>query len=109
MDRKNFRSHFDFKLLTKLFFDVAEERYPTSDKIKQLVEHAIRPVQSNSLETLHFEIIVLNALREMVKQVSPNFLYRSQQHRDDLYMSIVEASEDTEDELEELEEQMTPE
>lgn len=104
MERKDFRKHFDFKTLTKLFFDIAEERYPTSDKINQHIEKAIRSIQANSFETLHIKITLLNALREMIKQVSPAFLYRSLQHRDDLYLCIVETSEDAEDKLEELEE-----
>ncbi len=35
-----------------------------------------------------------------------NQIYRSVQHRDELYMMIIEALEDLEDELEELEEQL---
>lgn len=103
MERSDFRRHFDFKALTKLFFDIAEERYPTSDKINQHIEKAIRSIQANPFEILHIKISLLNAIREMIKQVSPAFLYRSLQHRDDLYLSIVETSEDVEDELEAME------
>lgn len=109
MDRKCFRTKFNFKLLTKLFFDAAEERYPSSDKIKQLVDKAILPLSVNPLEGLHIEIAILNAMREMIKQVSPSLLYRSLQHRDDLYMAIIETSENLEDDLEDLEEQIQEE
>ena len=105
MDRTTFKKKFDFKILTKLFFDAAEERYPSSDKVKQLVGKATYPLGVNPLENLHIEISILNAMREMIKQVAPSLVYRSLQHRDDLYLAIVESSEELEDELEELEEE----
>ena len=109
MDRKQFRTKFDFKILTKLFFDAAEERYPTSDKMKQLIGKIVYPLGTNPLESLHLEIAILNAMREMIKQVAPTLLYRSLQHRDDLYMAIIETSEDLEDDLEDLEEKIDAE
>ncbi|MFI0435280.1 MAG: hypothetical protein ACH350_06075 [Parachlamydiaceae bacterium] len=104
MDRKTFRSHLNFEILAKLFFDIAEERYPAAEKLKQLVEQIINPLTANPLESTHIKIAVLNTMRDMVKEVSPTQLYRSLQHRDDVYMAIIEALEDLEDEVEELEE-----
>ena len=55
-----------------------------------------------SLETVTVEIIVLSQLRDSIRAISPRF-YRSIQHRDEVYMAIIEALEDLEDELEEIE------
>ncbi|MGO8728374.1 MAG: hypothetical protein ACLQK8_16995 [Streptosporangiaceae bacterium] len=109
MDRKTFRSHLNFEVLAKLFFDLAEERYPTSQKIGQLVSKLVSPLAKNPLESVYVQIAVLNVMRDMVKEVSPTQLYRSLQHRDDLYLAIIEALEDLEDELEELEEKLAQE
>lgn len=109
MDRKTFRSHLNFEVLSKLFFDMAEERYPAAEKMKQLVGKIVNPIAVNPLESVHIQIAVLNTMRDMVKEVAPAQLYRSLQHRDDLYMAIIEALEDLEDELEELEEKFASE
>lgn len=105
MDRKTLKSHLNFEVLSKLFFDIAEERYPSAEKMKQLTGHIVNslPVR-NPIESAYIKISILNTMRDMVKEVSPTQLYRSLQHRDDLYMAIIEALEDFEDELEELEE-----
>ena len=109
MDRKTFRSHLNFEVLAKLFFDIAEERYPSSEKMKQLVSKLVNPLAVNPLEGVYVQIAVLNVMRDMVKEVSPTQLYRSLQHRDDLYLAIIEALEDLEDELEEMEEKLAEE
>lgn len=59
-----------------------------------------RPMRS--LEAVTAEIIVLSQFRDAVRTISPRF-YRSIQHRDEVYMAIIEALEDLEDELEEIE------
>ena len=109
MDRKTFRSHLNFEVLAKLFFEIAEERYPSSEKMKQLVSRLVTPLAINPLEGVYIQIAVLNVMRDMVKEVSPTQLYRSLQHRDDLYLAIIEALEDLEDELEEMEEKLAEE
>jgi len=53
-------------------------------------------------ETVELEIIVLSQFRDAIRAISPRF-YRSVQHRDEVYMAIIEALEDLEDELEEIE------
>jgi hypothetical protein len=103
MDRKTLRSHLNFEVLGKLFFDLADERYPSSEKVTQLVARLIDPISADPLENVVLKIAVLNAMRDMVKQVSPTLLYRSLQHRDELFGGIIEALEDLEDHLEELE------
>lgn len=109
MDRKTFRTYLNFEVLAKLFFDMAEERYPSSEKMKQLVARLVDPLAKDPLEGVYVKIAVLNAMRDMVKEVSPTQLYRSLQHRDDLYLAIIEGLEDLEDELEELEEERAEE
>lgn len=109
MDRKTFRLHLNFESLAKLFFDLAEERYPAAEKIKQLVSHLIGSLAENPIEKVHIQIAILNSMRDMVKEVAPTQLYRSLQHRDDLYMAIIEALEDLEDDLEELQEDLSEE
>jgi len=109
LDRKTFRSHLNFEVLAKLFFDLTEERYPSAEKMKQLVSNLVNPLASDPLESVHIKIAVLSVMRDMVKEVSPTQIYRSLQHRDDLYMAIIEGLEDLEDELEELEEKYAEE
>lgn len=105
MDEKAFKSHVNFEVLAKLFFDIAEERYPSAEKMKQLVAKIVAPLAQDEIETLFLKISILNAMRDMIKEVSPNQLYRNLDHRDNLYMGIIEALEDLEDELEELQEE----
>lgn len=109
MDRKTFRSHFTFESMAKLFFDIAEERYPSPEKIKQLGAKLVTPLNVTPLESLYIQIGVLNVMRDMVKEVAPTQLYRTLQHRDDLYLAIIEALEDLEDDLEDLEDELEEE
>lgn len=109
MDQKTFRTHFNFEVLAKLFFDIAEERYPTAEKMKQLASNLVNSLVTDPLEKVDVNILILNAMRDMIKEVSPTQLYRSLQHRDDVFMAIIEALEDLEDELEEIEEKLAEE
>lgn len=109
MDIKSLRSQLNYEVLAKLFFDMAEERYPASEKMKQLVLRLVSPMAPDPLDSVYTQIAVLNVMRDMVKEVAPGQLYRSLQHRDDLYLAIIEALEDLEDELEELEEKAAEE
>lgn len=88
-----------FEQMAKQFMSFVSDRYPSSDKALQL---------ANKLgieKWLIAKIIVLSQLRDAIKEVSVNQIYKSLQHRDDSYMALIEALEDLEDELEELEEQ----
>lgn len=105
MNEKTFKSHVNFEVLAKLFFDIAEERYPSAEKMKQLAGKIVAPFAQDEIDALFLKISILNAMRDMIKEVSPNQLYRNLDHRDNLYMGIIEALEDLEDELEELQEE----
>lgn len=104
MNRETFKNLLNFEVITKLFFDLSKERYPASDKILQLASRIVDPLSTDSFERIYVKISLLNAIRNMVKEVSPTRIYRSMQHRDDLLAAIIDALEILEDELEELEE-----
>jgi type III secretion protein W len=84
------------ELLIKVFIDFCSDRYPSSDKIKEMIKKI-------DIKSTAGKIIVLSLLRDTVRAVSAD-IYRSVQHRDDVYMAIIEALEDLEDQLEEEEE-----
>ena len=56
-------------------------------------------------EQLLAKIIVLSQFRDAVREVALSQLYRSVQHRDELYGAIIEALDGLEEELESIEEQ----
>jgi len=58
----------------------------------------------NSIDAIKMKIVILSLKRDEIREVSPTLVFRSLQHRDDLYYAILEALEELEDELEELEE-----
>lgn len=85
-----------FETIAKQFMTLCAERYPTSDKVLQLAK---RLGISSSLLA---KIIVLSQMRDAVREVARDLIFKSLQHRDELYMAILEALEDLEEELEEL-------
>lgn len=106
MDYKTIRTHINFKVLAKMFFDLADERYPTAEKVKHYAAKIVDPMTKDLYESVHFKIAVISVMRNMIKEVSPQHLYRSVQHRDDLYNAIIQALEDLEDVLEDIYEKM---
>lgn len=86
----------NFETMAKQFMGLAGERYPTGEKVLQTA------VRLGIEKWLMAKIIVLSQLRDAIREVAVNQIYRSIQHRDELYMAILEALEDLEDELEEL-------
>ncbi len=104
-----FRTHVNFESLAKLFFDIVEERYPSADRIIQFTSRLVDLLNQDEEERLSTEISILGIIRDMIKQVNPNKIYRSIQHRDDLFLAIIEALEDLEDQEEELLERLEEE
>lgn len=92
-----FPEHLTFELMSEHFMNLVQERYPSAEKVLQIPSRL-------GVETIRGKIIVLTIFRDAVKQMSPTRIYHSLQHRDDIYMAIIEALEELEDELEELEE-----
>ncbi|MBA3721825.1 MAG: hypothetical protein H0W88_05435 [Parachlamydiaceae bacterium] len=96
-------SNVNSEALADCFMKLVEERYPSPERIIQLVS-ALLPNEDDSINTLKKKIIYVNMMRDSVKEVSPNYVYRSMQHRDELFSAILEASEELEDDLQDLEE-----
>lgn len=88
-------SQLNFENMSKQFMSIAGERYPTADKILQTA------VRLGIEKWILAKIIALSQFRDAVREVALNQIYRSLQHRDELYLAILEALEDLEDELEE--------
>jgi type III secretion protein W len=89
-------SELTFENFAKVFISLVNERYPTADKVLQSARRL------GVEDWLVAKIIALSQLRDAIREVSLGRIYRSLEHRDELYMSIIEALEDLEDELEEL-------
>lgn len=88
-----------FETMSKEFMSLISERYPNADKVKE------RAVRLGIERWLIAKIIALSQFRDAVREVAMNQIFRNLQHRDDLYMAILEALEDLEDELDEEQEQ----
>lgn len=86
-----------FELLSKQFMSLASERYPSSSKVLLLAQ------RMGIEKWLMAKIIVFSQLRDAVREVAVNQIFKSIQHRDELYLAIIEALEDLEDELEDIE------
>lgn len=96
MSTEPFPKYLSFEKMTDTFFLLLKDRYPSADKVIQVISGL-------DVDNIHDKIIILSTMRDAIKEVSPR-LYRSLQHRDDLYMAIIEALENLEDELDEMEE-----
>lgn len=83
--------------LAQAFLELIKDRYPNADKVLKLA----RPLGIDGDITL--QIIVFSQLRDMVRQVSRDYMFRSVQHRDDVYSALIAALEDLEDRLQEME------
>lgn len=87
-----------FESMAKQFMALASDRYPSAAK-------ALQGATKLGIEKwILAKIIVLSQFRDGVREVAINQIYKSLQHRDELYLAILEALEDLEDQLEELEE-----
>lgn len=87
-----------FEAMSKSFMSLVAERYPSSDKVK---------AQARALgieDNIVAKIIVFSQFRDAIREVSMGQIYRNLQHRDELFLAIIEALEDLEEELEEQEE-----
>ncbi len=88
-----------FEAMAKAFMNLVSERYPSSDKVKG---------QGKTLDIddwILAKIIAFSQFRDSVRELSMLQIYRSLQHRDELFMAIIEALEDLEEEFEEEEEE----
>ncbi len=88
----------NFELLAKQFVMLLQERYPTGDKVLQMAG------KLGIDQWILAKIIVFSQLRDAIREVALNQLYRSLQHRDELFNAILEALEALEEELDEYRE-----
>lgn len=89
----------NFEMMAKSFMSLCAERYPTADKVLKL---------SKALgieKWLIAQIIIFSQMRDAIREVAMNEIFRSLQHRDELYAAIIEALEDLEDAWQEEEEE----
>jgi type III secretion protein W len=91
-----FPSRINFEILAKQFMGLLEERYITPDKILQIAR------KLGLAEELIAQIIVINQMRDAVRQIAPR-LYKNQQQKDDLLNAFLETLEELEEDLEEEE------
>ena len=112
--------YINYETLSGTFVKLVEERYPSAEKALQIIaallpellaeelayqENKKTMSRSGKMRNIRGRIVLLTLMRDAIKEVSPTKVYRSLQHRDDLYLSIIEGLERLEDELEDLEEE----
>lgn len=85
-----------FESLAKQFMSLAQERYPSSAKVFQTA------IKLGIEKWITAKIIVFSQMRDAVREVAMNLIFKSLQHRDEMYLAVLEALEDLEDQLEEL-------
>lgn len=88
----------NFELFSKQFMEMCQERYPSADKVLKMA------AKLGIEKWIIAKIIVFSQMRDAVREVSMNQIFRSLQHRDDLYNAIIELLEDLEAEWEEYQE-----
>lgn len=84
-------------MFIRTFFEICSDRYPSSSKVMAATEKRFPGLSTRQ------KIIIINKFRDAVRALAPSHIYRSIQHRDDVFMAIIEALEDLEDKLEEEE------
>jgi type III secretion protein W len=92
----NMPAQLTFELLAKQFVLLLQERYPSSDKILQGAKRL------GIEDWILAKIIVFSQMRDAIREVALHQLYRSIEHRNELYNSLIEALERLEEELDEL-------
>lgn len=93
----------NFETMAKQFMLLASDRYPSGEKALQTA------VKLGIDKWIAAKIIALSQMRDAIREVAVNQIYRSIQHRDELYLAILEALEELEDELEEYLERQSEE
>ena len=91
-------SRINFEALARLLMKLIEERYPTPDKIlKQAFTLGIA-------EELAAQVIIYTQYRDAMRHISPK-LFKSERHRQEVLMALMETLSDLEDELNEDEDE----
>jgi type III secretion protein W len=87
-------SSLNFETMSRQFVTLLQERYPAPDKVLQLAK------KLGISETLA-KIIIFSQMRDAVREVALQQFYRSLQHRDEIYKSILDCLEQLEEDLDE--------
>ena len=96
----------NFEILAKAFMELVQERYPSTDRILRLASGLVSKLETDSkLKEVLAKIIILSSFRDAVRKVDPMKIFETIQHRDEIYEAILNALEDLEADLEELEEE----
>lgn len=88
----------NFETLARLLMKVLQERYPSPDKIIKL------SFVLGVSEEIAAQIIIFTQYRDALRHISPK-LFKSERHRQDLLMTMLETLSDLEDEMEDDEEE----
>lgn len=80
--------------ISRQFMMLASERFPSAEKVIQAAVKA-------GAVSVKDKITLITQMRDAVRQVSLYHIFRSVQHRDEMFNSILEALSDLEDQLEE--------
>ncbi|MGM0440555.1 MAG: type III secretion system gatekeeper subunit SctW [Chlamydiota bacterium] len=86
-----------FDNLTKQFMQFVNERYPTPERIRKMGK------KLGIYEELLEEIAVYSQCRDAVKEMDPQKIFHTLQHRDEIFEAFITLLEELEDDLEELE------
>ena len=99
LERENMKvpDKLDFELLAKLFTKYIQERYPSPDKVLRLAAELGIDAE------LIAQIIIFTQYRDALRGVSPK-LFRSNKHRQDLLMALIETISELDDILEDEDE-----
>ena len=91
-------SRINFDVLARLLMVLLRERYPTPDKIlKQAFTLGIA-------EEIAAQVIVFTQYRDAMRNISPK-LFKSERHRQEVLMALMETLSDLEDEMEDDEDE----
>jgi len=85
-----------FEMMSRQFVTLLQERYPTGDKVMQTAG------KLGIEKWILAKIIIFSQLRDAIREVALHQLYRSIDHRNEIYNAILEALESLEEELDEL-------
>jgi type III secretion protein W len=88
-----------FEQISKIFLTYLQERYPNAEKALQM------STKLGLTSDILAKIIVLSQMRDGVREVSIDRFFRSLEHRNEVFNSILDALEQLEDEYDELLEQ----
>ncbi len=88
----------NFEVLAKLFMKLLQERYPSIEKIFQMA------IQLGLHKEWIAQMIIFTQMRDGVRQVAPK-LFKSEQHRQEVLKSFIDALEELDEKEEEEEEE----